>query len=211
MKLLSVNVGQPKTYMYRDKEETTSIFKSPVQEKRNVSKCNIEGDLQSDLINHGGELKAVYSYDISYYEHWKNILQREDWNYGLFGENLTTEGLTDDKVLVGNIYKIGTVYLKVIQPRFPCFKLNIRFGTDDMLQKFMRQGKHGIYFKVEQEGTLEAGDEIVLAEESKHKITIEQYVQCYYNKGADKDLLERILTIGPLPERHRKAFESYQL
>jgi MOSC domain-containing protein YiiM len=210
MRLLSLNTGQPKTYSYKGKEETTSIFKSPVAGKRSVAKFNIEGDLQSDLNNHGGELKAVYSYDATYYDHWKTILQREDWNYGLFGENLTTEGLTDDKVLVGNIYQIGTVYLKAIQPRFPCFKLNIRFGTDDMLQKFMQQGKHGIYFKVEQEGILEAGDEIVLAEESKHKITIEQYVQCYYNKGADKDILEEILAIEPLPERHRKAFESFK-
>lgn len=210
MKLISVNVGQPKTYLYRDKEETTSIFKLPIAGKSFVSKRNIDGDGQSDLVHHGGELKAVYSYDITYYDHWKNILQRNDWQYGMFGENLTTVGLTDNNVSIGNIYKIGTVYLKAIQPRFPCFKLNIRFGIDDMLQQFMQQGKHGIYFKVEQEGILEAGDEITLAEGSKHNITIEQYVQCYYSKGSDKKILEEILSFELLPERHRKAFESFK-
>jgi MOSC domain-containing protein YiiM len=210
MRLVSLNVGQPKTYTYQEKEVLTSIYKSAVPGSRSVSKTNIEGDAQGDLVHHGGTLKAVYSYDISYYDHWKTILQRDDWNYGLFGENLTTERLTDDKVLVGNIYKIGSVYLKAIQPRFPCYKLNIRFEKHDMLQQFMQQGKHGIYFSVVQEGTLQSGDEITLAEQSQHNITIQQLVECYYNKGADKTLLHEILLIDFLPERLRKAFESYK-
>jgi MOSC domain-containing protein YiiM len=210
MKLRSVNVGQPQTYTYDEKEVLTSIFKYPVTGKRNVSKLNIEGDAQGDLKHHGGELKAVYAYDSTYYDHWKKILTRDDWSHGLFGENLTTEGLTDDTVLVGNIYKTGSVYLQAIQPRFPCFKLNIRFGMNDMLQQFMQEGRHGIYFKVVQEGTLQAGDEIILSERSKHQVTIAAYVQCYYNKGADKNVLEQILAIDPLPERHQKAFESFR-
>jgi MOSC domain-containing protein YiiM len=150
MKLLSLNVGQPQMHIYQGKEVITSIFKSPVQGKRKVSKLNIEGDAQGDLAVHGGELKAVYSYDVSYYNHWKIILQRDDWNYGLFGENLTTEGLADDQVFIGNIYSIGSVYLKALQPRFPCFKLNIRFAMADMLQRFVQQEKHGTYFSVVQ-------------------------------------------------------------
>jgi len=210
MKLLSLNVGLPKTYVYQDKEVLTSIFKSSVTGSRSVTNTNIEGDGQGDLVHHGGEWKAVYSYDISYYAHWKNILHRDDWNYGLFGENLTTEGLTDDKVFIGNIYKIGTAYLKAIQPRFPCYKLNIRFGKDDMLQQFMQQGKHGTYFSIVQEGNLQPGDEIILAEQSKYNINIQQLVECYYNKGKDKNLLEQIMSIDFLPERLQKAFTSYK-
>lgn len=210
MKLLSLNLGLPESYNYQGKEVLTSIYKCSVAGSRSVSKTNIEGDGQGDLVHHGGTLKAVYSYDISYYDHWKTILQRDDWNYGLFGENLTTEGLTDDKVFIGNIYKIGSVYLKAIQPRFPCYKLNIRFKKDDMLQQFMQQGKHGIYFSVAQEGSLQAGDEIALAEQSGHKVTIQQLVECYYNKGADHSLLNKILSIDFLPERLQKAFESFK-
>jgi MOSC domain-containing protein YiiM len=209
MKLLSLNVGRPQLHTYQEKEVLTSIFKSPVEGKQNVTRLNIEGDAQGDLVVHGGELKAVYSYDVSYYDYWKTVLQRDDWNYGLFGENLTTEGLTDDTVLLGNIYKIGSVYLKAIQPRFPCFKLNIRFGRSDMLQQFVQQEKHGTYFGVVQVGSMGAGDEIVLAERSKHQVTIQDFVQCYYNKGADKEILEKLLAIDFLPERKRKAFESF--
>ncbi len=211
MKLLSLNIGLPQTYLYNDKEVSTSIFKSPVFGSRSVTRTNIEGDGQGNLVHHGGALKAVYSYDIAYYDHWKNILQKDDWSYGLFGENLTTQGLTDDTVLIGNIYKIGSVYLKAIQPRFPCYKLNIRFGIDNMLQQFMQQGKHGTYFSVEAEGSLQAGDEITLVEQSKHNITIQQLVECYYNKGADNNLLEQILAIEFLPERLQKAFTSYKM
>ncbi|RZL12249.1 MAG: MOSC domain-containing protein, partial [Pedobacter sp.] len=85
---------------------------------------------QADLTVHGGALKAVYAYDISYYEHWKKILVRDDWGYGLFGENLTTEGMQDSTVFIGSVYKIGSVIFKAIQPRFPCFKLNIRFSYE---------------------------------------------------------------------------------
>ncbi len=209
MKLLSLNVGLPQTYSYQGKALATSIFKSAVEGSRSVSKTNIEGDGQGDLVHHGGEMKAVYSYDIAYYEHWKNILQRDEWNYGLFGENLTTEGLTDDQVLIGNVYKVGSVYLKAIQPRFPCYKLNFRFEMHDMLQQFMQQGKHGTYFSVVQEGSLQAGDEITLVEESKHLISIQQIVECYYSKGADQSLLHKILRIDFLPARLRKSFESF--
>jgi MOSC domain-containing protein YiiM len=209
MKLLSLNVGQPQPFLYKEKKGSTSIFKSPVEGKRKVSFTNIEGDAQGDLVHHGGKLKAVYSYDISCYNHWKNILQRDDWSYGLFGENLTTEGLPDEEVFMGNIYKIGSVYIKAVQPRFPCFKLNIRFGDDNMLQQFMRVGKHGTYFSIEQEGSLQVGDEIALAEQSKHTITIQQLVTAYYNKETDKNIVEQILAIDFLPERLRTAFESY--
>jgi MOSC domain-containing protein YiiM len=209
MKLLSLNVGLPKSYSYQGKEVITSIFKSAVEGSRSVTKTNIEGDGQGDLVHHGGEMKAVYSYDISYYAHWKNILQRDEWNDGLFGENLTTEGLTDDKVLVGNIYRIGTVYIKAVQPRFPCYKLNIRFGMDDMLQQFKQQGKHGTYFSVMQEGVIQAGDAIELVEESRHQVSIQQLVECYYNKGTDKGLLHKILMIDFLPAKLRKSFGSF--
>jgi MOSC domain-containing protein YiiM len=209
MKLLSLNVGLPQPFSYKGKEGHTSIFKSPVNGKRQVSRLNIEGDAQGDLTVHGGALKAVYAYDIAYYSHWKQIIQRENWSYGLFGENLTTEGLTDDKVFIGNIYKIGSVHLKAIQPRFPCYKLNIRFGVDDMLQQFMQQRKHGTYFSVEQEGSLQAGDDFELIHQSPYKITITELVECYYNKGADKHMLQQILEIDFLPERLRKSFESY--
>lgn len=209
MKLLSLNVGKPQPFSYDGMEGYTSIFKTPVEGERKVSAFNIDGDAQADLHNHGGELKAVYAYDVSYYDHWKNILERNDWSYGLFGENLTTEGLADDTVLIGNVYQVGSVLLRAVQPRFPCFKLNIRFGADNMLQQFVRQGKSGIYFSIVEEGSLQAGDAITLVEQSRYTVTIQQLVESYYQKGRNKDIAAQILAIDFLPPRLRQAFEHF--
>lgn len=209
MKLLSLNVGKPKEFNWKGQIVRTSIFKNSVADLRRVSLLNIEGDEQSDLNVHGGTDKAVYAYDISHYDHWKTILQRNDWQYGMFGENLTTSGLLDDEVKIGDVYQIGTAKLQVVQPRFPCFKLNIRFGLPNMLDHFMEEKRNGIYFKVYEEGTLQVNDEIKLIGASPFDVTISKYVDCYYSKGNDKSVLKKLLSIPFLPERHRTVFESY--
>lgn len=174
MKVISLNVGKPKPYSYHGREGFTSIFKSPVHGERQVSFLNFEGDEQSDLKSHGGKLKAIYSYDISYYHQWQSILNRSNWDYGLFGENLTTIDLLDSNIFIGNIYQVGSVYLRAVQPRFPCFKLNIRLKSDQMIDLFIQQQKHGTYFSVVQPGSLKAGDNVKLIEASTHKVTIQQ-------------------------------------
>src|SRR5829696_2089630 len=114
MKLISLNIGKPKEIEWNGKTIRTSIFKSPVAGKRQVSLLNIEGDEQSDLRVHGGINKAIYAYDISHYEHWNKILLRDDWRWGMFGENLTTAGLLDEEVNVGDVFEIGTARLQVV-------------------------------------------------------------------------------------------------
>jgi MOSC domain-containing protein YiiM len=209
MKLISLNVAMPQLVSYKGREDYTSIFKLPVEGERKVSTLNIEGDAQSDLSVHGGEFKAVYAYDISYYQHWKNILPRDDWGYGLFGENLTTENLPDHEICVGNIYQVGSVHLMAVQPRFPCFKLNIKFGTEQMVKQFVQQAKHGTYFSVVRPGSLQPGDAIKLLQASRHKITIQQLVDSFYNRESDRRTLDEILAIDVLPPRLRKSFESF--
>ena len=209
MKLLSLNTGTPQPKEWNGEIITTSIFKKAVSGSRKVFFLNIEGDIQSDLNHHGGVNKAVYAYDSSYYEHWKKILEREDWERGLFGENLTTEGLTDDKVCIGNVYRIGSAKLQAIQPRFPCTRLNIRFGLPDMIERFFEQKRHGIYFRVVEEGIIEAGDSIELVESSLSNITIQNLVDSYTSKGEDKDLLKQILEIEYLPEKLKRSFQSF--
>ena len=209
MKLVSLNVGRPTEKIWNEKVVLTSIFKYSVTDRRKVSFLNIEGDEQSDLNVHGGINKAVYAYDISHYHHWRNILLREDWQPGMFGENLTTEGLLDNHVKIGDIYQIGTAKLQVIQPRFPCFKLNIRFGLTDMIERFMEQKRNGIYFKVIEEGDIQVNDEIRLVGPSSYTVSITDYVDCYYSKGSNRSILKILLSIPYLPERHRTVFEGY--
>lgn len=209
MRLLSLNVGKPQEREWNGKTVRTSIFKSPVTGLRQVWFTNVEGDEQADLRVHGGVNKAVYAYDLSHYAHWKTVLHRNDWTPGLFGENLTTEGLPDTEVRIGDVYQIGTAHLQVVQPRFPCTKLNLRFGLPDMMERFTAQRRNGIYFKVVKEGRLEAGDEIKSVQPSAFAVTVQQYVDCYYSKGADRELVELILSVPFLPESQRLAFESF--
>ena len=209
MKVVSLNIGRPQEKEWMGKTVCTSIFKSPVTGKRHVSFLNIEGDEQADLRVHGGINKAVYAYDLSHYAHWKNSLQRPAWEHGLFGENLTTDGLLDEEARIGDVYQIGTAKLQVVQPRFPCTKLNIRFGMPDMLERFREQKRNGIYFRVVEEGKIGAGDDIVLGEQSSYAVTVQAYVDNYYSKGSNRQLLHTILSIPFLPEGQRKAFEAF--
>lgn len=209
MKLISLNVGRPQTYEYKGQQGYTSIFKKPVEGPAYVSENNIEGDEQSDLSVHGGTMKAVYAYDISYYHQWKQILPRSDWTYGMFGENLTTEHLRDDHIQLGNVYQVGSVLLKAVQPRFPCLKLNVRFNDSQMVRHFTRQQNNGTYFSVEQPGYIQQGDAITLREQSTHDVTIQQMVCCYNNRGADKKLLKKIIAIDFLPVRLHTQFSNF--
>lgn len=209
MKLFSLNVGRPQEVEWNGKTVRTGIFKQPVPGSRKVSFLNVEGDEQADLRVHGGLNKAVYAYDVSHYRHWKSLLPRDDWTPGLFGENLTTEGLLDNEVKIGNVYQIGSVHLQAVQPRFPCTKLNVRFGLPDMVERFAAVRRNGIYFRVVKEGVLAAGDEIRLVQASGFNVTVQQYVDCYCTKGKDRTVVATVLSVPFLSESQRRTFESF--
>ncbi|MCP4438573.1 MAG: MOSC domain-containing protein [Aureispira sp.] len=210
MNLLSVNTGTKRRVEWKGKELSTGIFKTAVDEPILLKKTHVQNDEQADLKNHGGEYKAVYSYDQSYYDYWKTILDRTDWSYGLFGENLTTQGMLDKDVKVGNIYKVGEAIIQAIQPRIPCFKLNIRFGIDNMVDQFYAAAYHGIYYKVLQEGLVEAGDSIVLEDEYSGLITIQDIVSGMISRGKADLAKTKIIAEHPLlPERIKGTFSKF--
>ncbi len=206
MKILSVNTGAPKTIEWNGKIFSTSIYKYPQAGSCAVSFLNIKTDQQADLKYHGGENKAIYSYDISYYNFWKNKLPQIEFPFGAFGENLTTDGLLDHKVCIGDQFKIGSVILMAVQPRIPCYKLNARFNLNNMVDLFYLEKKNGIYFKVLQEGALQAGDKIELIEKSEYQITIEDITQTLISKGEDQKLLKAILDIPFFPQLLKSNF-----
>lgn len=209
MQLLSVNIGKIKPITWRNKTVNTAITKEPSQNICKVSIHGIEGDEQADRKHHGGETKALYSYDISYYEIWKKKITRADWPYGIFGENLTTQGLLDKDVKIGNVYKIGSTLIKAMEPRFPCSRLNAQFQLANMVTLFSKQEGHGIYFKVIQEGEIQKNNTIELIESPAHNITIANIVEAYYAKGKDNILLHNILEIPYLPKNLRKNLEAF--
>jgi len=172
MQVISINVGLPREVEWRNEIVQTSIFKEPVTGRVRVDRLNIEGDRQSDLTVHGGVEKAVYVYPSEHYEFWRKELPNFDLPWGAFGENLTTSGLVEDDVRIGDRFAIGSAELVVTQPRMPCFKLTIRFGRADMIKRFYRSRRSGFYFAVAKEGEIEAGDGIVLLSRDDDAITI---------------------------------------
>ncbi len=208
MKLLVVNVGGPREVGWRGQRVWTSIFKTPVRGRVRVGRLNIEGDRQSDLSVHGGPEKAVYGYPSEHYAFWRRELTDPELGWGAFGENLTTEGLLEDEVCIGDRYRIGTAELVVTQPRTPCYKLGIRFGRPEMVKRFHRSGRSGFYFAVVREGELGAGDPIERLARDEHGLTVADVVRLYATDEANQSLLERASQHPALPAGWREYFRK---
>jgi len=160
MKVLSVNVGLPRLVEYNGEAVATGIFKEPVEGAVRVNELNLQGDAQADLSVHGGYYKAVYAYPSEHYEFWQGEFPEMDLPYGIFGENLTIEGLMEDDVHAGDRLRIGTAEFVVTIPRLPCFKLGIRFGRGDIIKRFMKSERSGFYLAIDKTGELKKGDTV---------------------------------------------------
>ena len=205
---MSTNVGLPREVQWRGKTITTSIFKAPVSGRLRVERLNLAGDRQSDLTVHGGADKAVYVYPSEHYAFWREELPDADLAWGAFGENLTTQGLFEDAIRIGDRLRIGTAEFVVTQPRMPCFKLGIRFGRPDMVKRFLKSGKTGFYLRVLDEGELAAGDSISLFPQSDGGVAVADIVALYASDGANQDLLRRASEVAALPESWREYFRQ---
>jgi MOSC domain-containing protein YiiM len=207
MKVISVNVGLPREVIWKGKTVSTGIFKKPVGGRIRMRLLNLDGDQQADLSVHGGTEKAVYAYSVEHYVYWQQKLPDEELPWGVFGENLTVEGLSETTVNIGDLFRIGSAEVMVTQPRFPCFKLNLKFGRDDMVKQFLNSRLSGIYFSVVQEGEIGAGDEIELIHRDKHNVTIADIVQIYVRE-ADEKLVRRAVQVPALAASLRNYFQE---
>jgi MOSC domain-containing protein YiiM len=206
MKLVSVNVGLPRDVPWLGKTVRTSIWKSPVEGRVHVANLNLDGDRQSDLSVHGGPDKAVYAYPAEHYGYWRKELPDADLPWGAFGENFTTRGLLEDQVLVGDRLRVGSAEFTVTQPRMPCFKLGIRFGSPAMVKSFLESRRSGFYLAVLREGEVGAGDPIEREETRGNRLTITDVVSLYASDAENQDLLQRAAELPALPEGWRDYF-----
>jgi MOSC domain-containing protein YiiM len=207
MKVLSVNVGLPREVQWRSELVATAIYKAPVTGPVLVRRLNLEGDRQADMTVHGGPEKAVYVYPSEHYEYWRKELPGAPLPWGAFGENLTTTGLLETAVRIGDRLQIGTSEFVVTQPRMPCFKLNVRFQRPDMVKRFLGSGKSGFYLAVLKEGQLTTGDEIHLTPTDERAIGITDVVKLYTRPDSDSELLRRAIATPALPEGWRAYFQ----
>jgi MOSC domain-containing protein YiiM len=206
LRLLSLNVGLPRQVRFQGELVTTGIFKEPVQGSVRLRKLNLEGDKQADLTVHGGVDKAVYAYAGEHYDYWRQELPEMSLPWGMFGENFTTEGMFEESVNIGDQFKVGTANLIATQPRMPCYKLGVKFGSMDMIKRFLASGLTGVYFKVMKEGHLEQGDEIKLIKKDENNVTIKDIVRLYTVNKDDVQTIERAIKVKDLPNGWKSHF-----
>jgi MOSC domain-containing protein YiiM len=206
-KLISVQVGLPRTVESHGQEVTTGIFKAPVHHRVQLRRLNLDGDRQADLSVHGGADKAVYSYPSEHYSYWRSELAGEELPWGSFGENFTTQGLTEDSLCIGDRFRIGTAEVIVTQPRMPCYKLGVKFGRDDMVKRFLASRRTGFYLRVLREGEVGAGDEIESLGQDENRVTVADITRLYLREGG-RDLLLRAIEVQALPESWRAYFQE---
>lgn len=208
MKLVSVNVGLPRDVIWRGRTVTTGIFKEPVEGPVSLRRLNLDGDRQADLSVHGGPDKAVYAYPSEHYAYWRDALPGTELSWGMFGENFTTEGFLEDKLNIGDRFRIGSALVMVTQPRMPCYKLGVKFGRDDIVKLFLKSGRPGFYFSVLKEGEVEAGAAIELVARDHNNITVGDIARLYVSEKENTELMRRAVAVEALPASWRNYFSK---
>lgn len=207
MKVISTNIGKPVTFEWNGKEEQTGIFKYPTEEGLHLGITNVIKDTVVDRVHHGGTNKACYIFASNYYNYWRTLYPNLDWNWGMFGENLTVDGLDEAEIRVGNIYKIGKALVQVTQPREPCYKLGIRFKDQKIIQEFIAHNHPGIYVKILEEGMVKAADKVLLVEKSKNSLTVQQFYELIFAKEKSKELLHLFMANEAVPQYKKDRFK----
>ena len=206
--LVSVNVGMPKDVPWQGKTVFTGVFKDPVTGPRRVGRLNVDGDGQGDLGGHGGEQRAVFVYQLDSYRYWERELGRDDLVYGQFGENFTIEGLSDDEVCIGDRYQIGTAVFEVTQPRVTCYRVGIRMNDPQIPALLVSRRRPGFYFRVLEEGEVQAGDDIIKLASGPEEITVAEVDGLLYLPGHPRQQLLRALRIPALSPGWQASFRA---
>jgi MOSC domain-containing protein YiiM len=204
-KVISLNVGLPRTVNFHGQAVTTGIFKEPIKGRIKLRRLNLDGDRQADLTVHGGPDKAVYAYPAEHYDYWKKRLPNMKLSWGMFGENFTTEGLLEDQVNIGDVFRVGSSEVMATQPRMPCYKLGVKFGRMDIVKQFMESKLPGIYFRVLKEGEVGVGDAIELISRDENNVTVKDIVGLVTGY-ASIATLQRAVHIEALAEGWRQEF-----
>jgi ferredoxin-NADP reductase/MOSC domain-containing protein YiiM len=207
-RLLSLNVGRPKDVAWQGRTVHTGVYKSPVDGPRMVRRLNVDGDGQGDLAGHGGEMRAVMVYQRESYEHWRKHLNRDELEFGSFGENFTVDGLPDDEVCIGDRYRIGEAEFEVTQPRVTCFRVGLRLGEPAMPSLLVAHRRPGFYLRVISEGRVAAGDEITRTRIGPHALSVAAIDGLLYLPDRDLEMLRRAVTVEALSPGWQQSFRE---
>ncbi|MEM8928209.1 MAG: MOSC domain-containing protein [Bacteroidota bacterium] len=209
MQVIATNIGTSKTVLWRGRKIKTGIYKKPVIGPIYLGKEDVRNDAVVDRKHHGGEHKACYLFGANHYHDWKLKYPNLDWDWGMFGENLTVDHLDENKLQIGAIYGLGSAVVQITEPRQPCYKLGIKFGTQKVIREFLEYAHPGTYVRILKEGEVIAGDPITLQKEGPNSFSVAQYNTLINQREKDKVLVALAVANKTLREEKRKIFRKY--
>lgn len=207
IKLVSLNIGLPRAFIFKEKEVQSGINKRPVEKPIKLSVTGFEGDGSADLEHHGGESKAVSIYAYEHYPYWEERLEQR-LKVGAFGENLTVLGMTEDEVCIGDIFQFGEALIQVTQPRQPCYKLGMRYHVEDLALQFQNSGYTGYYMRVLKEGRVTKESGLRLVERHFKGITLSFANQIMHHDKQNIEGIKQILEVEALSSSWRRTFSK---
>ncbi|NCO64027.1 MAG: MOSC domain-containing protein [Flavobacteriales bacterium] len=209
MKIISTNLATPTTIIWNGKEETTGIYKNPTNKPIFIGKSDVKNDEVSDREHHGGFYKACYMFSAEQYPYWKNLYPNLEWNWGMFGENLTVSEFDETQVYLGDIYKVGEALVQISQYREPCYKLGYKFGTQTVLKQFIEHGFGGTYLSILEEGYVNVDDTFNLVKRPENRISVADLFRLIHSKDKDQDLLKIVTNSEAIPPKKQALLKSY--
>ncbi|MBD3638327.1 MAG: MOSC domain-containing protein [Crocinitomicaceae bacterium] len=209
MKVVSTNISDVRTVNWRGKRVQTGIFKEPVNGPIFLGDTDVKDDHVVDRKYHGGKDKACYIYSADCYSFWKNKYPQLEFSYGMFGENITVEGLNDALLHIGDIYQLGESRIQIAQPRQPCFKLGIKFGTQKVLKEFIQAPYPGAYVRVLDSGSVKTGDTLKLISKHPSEINLlEVYRLIYHSDQSDVNKITKLIQEEVLPNEMKEGLKK---
>lgn len=200
MKVISTNIAKQRTIDWKGKEVKTGIFKEPVPDGIILGLHDVVGDSVVDRRFHGGLNKACYLYSADHYPFWETKYGHLDWKYGMFGENITIEGLDERKIFIGDIFRLGSAKVQITQPRQPCAKLGLKFNDPGIIRAFISVPFSGVYVKVLEEGKVTTGDLLVEEQVNRSDISIADIYHVLYQPQENEQKINKALENPFLPE-----------
>ena len=208
MHIISTNIGQPTTIEWRGKELKTGIYKHEVDAPIFLGAGDVVNDHVIDRRYHGGAEKACYLYSAEHYPFWQQKYPQLKWEWGMFGENLTVSGLNESEIRIGDRFQIGEAIVQVSQPRQPCFKLGIRFGTQKVVKDFWDSSFPGIYVRILQPGPISKGDQLTLIESNSNSLSVEQVFSIFGKNKQNFELMKKAIAEPFLAQSCRKDLQK---
>lgn len=204
MEVISTNIGRIREVEWRGQKITTGIFKEPVNETLFLGKMGVNKDEVADLKVHGGSDKACYLYSADWYSYWKEKFPEANWHWGIFGENLTVEGLDEGKVKIGDVFQIGEAKVQVSQPRLPCYKLGIRFGNPQIVKQFLASPYPGVYLRIIKEGNVKTGDRMELIKPKPSSLSVREVYSLFSSNKKNSEMKAQACELEFLAEGIKK-------